>query len=77
MSTPSVPAEFKARVVLELLTGQKRAAEGCREHQLKFDLLSWRKSEFVTQTAMVFQGDERTEEAEGRIAEVGRLTVEL
>ncbi len=31
---------FKARVVLEELTGVKSAAEICREHQLKPQLLS-------------------------------------
>ncbi len=41
-------AEFKARVVLEVLSGQKRAAEVCREHQLKPDLLSRWKADFVT-----------------------------
>jgi transposase len=74
-------AEFKARVVLEVLSGQKRAAEVCREHQLKPDLLSRWKADFVTQAASVFAGDERTQQAEQRIAElerlVGRLTLEL
>jgi transposase len=74
-------AEFKARVVLEVLSGQKRAAEVCREHQLKPDLLSRWKADFVTQAASVFAGDERTQHAEQRIAElerlVGRLTLEL
>jgi transposase-like protein len=74
-------AEFKARVVLDVLSGQKRAAEVCREHQLKPDLLSRWKADFVTQAANVFQGDERSQRAEQRIAElerlVGRLTLEL
>lgn len=74
-------AEFKARVVLEVLSGQKRAAEVCREHQLKPDLLSRWKADFVSQAPTVFQGDERTHRAEQRIAElerlVGRLTLEL
>src|SRR5258707_13931798 len=74
-------AEFKARVVLEVLSGQKRAAEVCREHQLKPDLLSRWKTDFVPQASTVFQGDERTQRAEQRIAElerlVGCLTLEL
>ena len=74
-------AEFKSRVVLDVLSGQKRAAEVCREHQLKPDLLSRWKTDFVTQAATVFQGDERSQRAEQRIAElerlVGRLTLEL
>lgn len=74
-------AQFKAQVVLEVLTGQKRAAEVCRAYQLKPDLLSRWKADFVAHAASVFAGDERTQQAEQRIAElermVGRLTVEL
>lgn len=74
-------AEFKARVVLEVLSGQKRAAAVCREHQLKPDLLSRWKADLVTQAASVFAGDERSQRAEQRVAElerlVGRLTLEL
>lgn len=74
-------AEFKARVVLEVLSGQKRAAAVCREYQLKPDLLSRWKADFVTQAASVFAGAERSQRAEQRIAElerlVGRLTLEL
>ena len=74
-------ADFKARVVLEVLSGQKRVAEVCREYQLKPDLLSRWKADFVAHAASVFRGDERTQQAEQRIAElermVGRLTVEL
>lgn len=33
-------AEFKARVVREVLCGQKQGAEICREEQLQPDLLS-------------------------------------
>lgn len=76
-----VSAECKARVVLEVLSGQKRAAEICRECQLKPDLLSRWKADFVTQAATVFAGDERAQRAEQRSAElerlVGRLTLEL
>lgn len=32
--------EFKAKVVLEILSGQKSAADICREHKLKADLVS-------------------------------------
>jgi transposase-like protein len=74
-------AQCKAQVVLEVLTGQKRAAEVCREYQLKPELLSRWKADFVRQAPALFQGDERVEQAEQRIAElermVGRLTVEL
>ena len=74
-------AEFKARVVLDVLSGQKRAAEICREEQLKPDLLSRWKAEFVTHASSVFSGDEREQQTERRIGElerlVGRLSLEL
>jgi transposase len=74
-------AEFKARVVLEVLSGQKTAAQVCREQQLKSELLSRWKAEFVTHASNVFSGDVREQEAERRIAElerlVGRLSLEL
>jgi len=36
--------EFKARVVLQVLTGTKTAAQVCRQHQLSEQLLaSWKK----------------------------------
>ena len=77
----SFSAEFKARAVLEVLTGQKTAAQVCRELQLKPDLLSHWKAEFVTHASSVFAGDEREQQAERRIAElerlVGRLALEL
>jgi transposase len=74
-------AELKARVVLEVLTGQKTAAQVCREQQLKPDLLSRWKADCVTHASSVFAGDEREQQAEQRIAElewlVGRLSLEL
>jgi transposase len=53
----SFSAEFKARVVLEVLTGQKTAAQACREHQLKPELLSRWKAEVVTHASSVFPGE--------------------
>ncbi len=80
-STSSVQRRVQGAGVLEVLSGQKRAAEVCREYQLKPDLLSRWKADFVTQAANVFAGDEQTQRAEQRIAElerlVGRLTLEL
>jgi hypothetical protein len=68
-------------VVLEVLTGQKTAAQVCREQQLKPELLSRWKAECVTHASAVFTGDEREQQAERRIAElerlVGRLSLEL
>ncbi len=73
--------EFKAQVVLEVLTGAKTAAEVCREYHLKPDLFSKWKAQFVHNAAKVFQTGEVVDPAQAQVAElerlVGRLTVEL
>lgn len=72
--------EFKARVVLDVLTGQASPAEACRTHGLSPNLLASWKAAFLERAATVFQGDERRADDRARIAElermVGRLTME-
>jgi transposase len=72
---------FKARVVLEELTGVKHAAEICREHQRKPQLLSHGKVQLVARAAELFGSTANGSDAQERIAElerlVGRLTLEL
>ena len=72
--------DFKARVVLQDLTGAKSAAEICREHQLKPQVLARWKAELVQRAAEIFATNPSGEDQE-RIAElermVGRLTMEL
>ena len=73
--------EFKAQVVLEVLTGTKSAAQVCREHQLKDTVVSRWKREFVERSPQVFEGGKAREREDERVAElermVGRLTMEL
>jgi transposase len=73
--------EFKAQVVLEILTGAQTAAAVCREHHLKDSLVSRWKQEFLQDAAKVFQRDDANQDTEARIAElerlVGRLTLQL
>lgn len=73
--------EFKAQVVLELLSGTKTAAEVCRQSNLKPQLVSDWKARFLANAASVFQNDECVSQQQTRIAEleqlVGRLTLEL
>ncbi len=73
--------EFKAQVVLEVLSGAKTAAEVCREYQIKPDLFSKWKSQFLNNAAKVFQGADHLDPAQARIVElerlVGQLTLEL
>ncbi len=64
-----------------MLTGRQSAAALCREYQLKPDLLTRWKADFLERAATVFGGDERTQQAERRIADlerlVGRLSLQL
>ena len=73
--------EFKAKVVLEVLTGTKSSAEVCREYQLQPQMLGRWKTHLLTQAATLFGGDKQQQEQKQHIAElerlVGRLTMEL
>ena len=73
--------EFKARVVLEELTGVKSTAEICREHQLKPQVFSRWKAELLERVPEIFATRPSRGDEQERIAElermVGRLTMEL
>ena len=69
--------EFKARVVLEALSGAKSNAELCREHNLKPQLLADWKAAFLERAPSVFQSDEQRSEEAARIAELERLAGKL
>jgi len=73
--------EFKAQVVLEVISGAKNAAEICRQHDLKPQVISEWKSVFLENAAQVFQNSKSDGQEQARIAElerlVGRLTLEL
>jgi transposase-like protein len=74
-------AEFKAKVVLQMLSREKTSGELCRTHKLNPNVLSrWRK-EFLEQAASIFEREGADNEAEQRIAElerlVGQLTIQL
>ena len=73
--------EFKAQVVLEVLTGVKSGAELCREHRLKPQLISCWKKQFLEQASTIFATKRSKNKERERVAElermVGRLTMEL
>lgn len=73
--------EFKAQVVLEVLTGVRSAAQVCREHGLKDQVLSRWKQEFLERAPQVFERSKGGGQVEAQNAElermVGRLTMEL
>lgn len=66
-------AEFKAKVVLDLISGAKSVAELCREHEIKPDLLSHWKSQFLANAARVFENGKEMDPQQERIAELERL----
>ncbi len=65
--------EFEAQVVLEVISGNQSAAEVCRQYNLKSQLLSRWKAEFIENAARVFQSDEQRSQEQARIAEQERL----
>lgn len=73
-------AEFKARVVLELISGKKGLMEANREYGIKDTVLSRWKQEFLERAAQVFE-QPKANDQEARVAElermVGRLTLQL
>ena len=74
--------EFKAKVVLEALSGESSQAELCRRYNLSEDQLSKWKQQVVENVASLFAStDKHSSEAAERIAHleqlVGRLTVAL
>jgi transposase-like protein len=77
----SFTPQFKAQVVLEVLTGQRNAAEAARRHKLKPELISRWKDSALEGLEGLFQGDDRRSRDQDRIAELermfGRLTMEL
>lgn len=66
-------AEFKAKVVLEVLSGQKSSVEVCRQYGIGAPLLSTWKALFLERAGLVFQGDEHRNQEQARTAELERL----
>ena len=65
--------QFKAQVVLEVLTGAQSPAEVCRRHALSPNLLTTWKATFLEKAHTLFQGDEPRDEDQARIAELEQL----
>jgi transposase len=77
----SFPADLKAQVVLQLLTGAATPAELCRKHNIKPQLLTHWKDAVIERMHMLFDGNDETALLQVRIAEleqlVGRQTLEI
>ncbi len=74
-------AEFKSKIVLQVLTGEKTASELCRQHKLNANLLNRWRNELVERASTVFESASGTSEAQQQVAElerlVGQLTMQL
>ncbi len=77
----SFPADFKAKIILELLTGAASQAELCRKYNLKPQLLGHWKAAVLDRLHTVFEDNPQTSQDQTRIAEleqlVGRQAYEL
>jgi len=77
----SFPADFKAQVVLQFLTGTATSAELCRKHNLKPQLLANWKDAAIERMHMLFDVNDETALLHVRIAEleqlVGRQALEI
>lgn len=69
--------EYKARLVLELISGQRSAAEIARKEQLKDALLYEWRAQFLEKAPAVFDSPAVSTEAEQRIAELEQLIGQL
>jgi len=69
----SFTAEFKAKIVLEVISGVKPSAEVCREHSIKPQLLSQWKNYFLENAFHLFDSTQRQSEEQTRIEELERV----
>jgi len=73
--------EFKVRVVLELISGEKGLMQASREYEIKDSVLSRWKQEFVERAPQLFEQPGPADPQEERVAElermVGRLALQL
>ena len=73
--------EFKAQIVLEILTEGKSLSQASREHGIKDSVLSRWKKEFIERSPQLFETGKESDQRDERIAElermVGRLATEL
>lgn len=77
----SFTAQFKAQVVLEVISGVKSSAEVCRLYQIHPNVFNRWKATFIEQAPSIFNQEETRSAEQERVAELervlGRLTMEL
>ena len=74
-------SEFKAKVVLEVISGKRSVSEASRAHKVHSSVISRWRNEFLKQAHLAFGRQGIGEDSAERIAElermIGRLTMEL
>ena len=66
-------AEFKVRVVLELISGKKALSEASREYGIKDTVIARWRQEFMERAPQVFEQPDRRDTQAERIAELERM----
>lgn len=69
--------EYKTKLVLQAISGEKTAAEICREQELKPDLFSKWKATFLANAKKVFEQTAEADPQQERIEELERLAGKL
>jgi transposase len=69
----SFPAEFKAQIVLQLLSGDTSQAELCRKHNIKPNLIANWKAAVLERLHTLFEADGSHDAELVRIAELEQL----
>lgn len=72
-SRRSFPAEFKAKAVIDILTGSASQADICRQHNLKPQLLAYWRATVLERLPSLFQDDGQHNQDQARIAELEKL----
>jgi transposase-like protein len=77
----SFPSDFKAQIVLQLLSGAASQAELCRKHDLKPQLIAHWKATVLDRLPSLFDGDVHASVDQQRIDDLeqllGQQTLEL
>jgi transposase len=72
-SRRSFTPEFKAKAVLDVLTGTASQAEACRKRQISPSLFALWKATLLQRLPAVFRADEQRSAEAARVAEPERL----
>ena len=77
MSKRKFTAEFKAKIVLELLSGERELGEIAAEHQIHPNQLRTWKASFIEKAPTMFEESKAAKEAARRESELAAATAEM